>query len=306
MAHGEADGAHLNWRPIAILVVLALTWGGNMALIKLAGREVAPLFMAGLRSAVAAFCLWIWMRAKGLPAFGDRRLVGHGAVAGLLFGLEFGLMYVGLGHTLASRSYVLVYSAPFWVALGAHFWLAGDRLHPGKLVGLSLAFAGVLVLFGGSLGEASADTLMGDCMALAAGALWGATTLYVKRFLAQDCHPLQNLFWQLFFSAPLLFGLSLFLEPTLVHGLTGLGVFSIFYQCIIVAFLSYLVWFHLIHRYPVSLLHAFSFITPLCGVFISGLLIMGEGLTLNLVISLVLVCLGLILVNRAPRHKMTI
>jgi len=74
--------------------------------------------------------------------------------------------------------------------------------------------------------------------------------------------------------------------------------FSVFYQCIIVAFLSYLVWFELIHRYPVSLLHAFTFFTPVFGVFLSGALIMGEIISPSMVVALTLVSLGMILVNR--------
>ena len=73
-----------------------------------------------------------------------------------------------------------------------------------------------------------------------------------------------------------------------------------FYQCIIVAFLSYLVWFALVARYPISLLHAFSFFTPVFGVIFSGILILGEVISSNLVMALVLVSLGMVLVNYRP------
>ena len=79
--------------------------------------------------------------------------------------------------------------------------------------------------------------------------------------------------------------------------------FSAFYQCIIIAFISYLIWFELIHRYPVSLLHAFSFFTPVFGVLLSGALILGEAISLNLVGALILVSIGTILVNRVPKSK---
>ncbi len=80
-------------------------------------------------------------------------------------------------------------------------------------------------------------------------------------------------------------------------------VFSLFYQCIIVAFLSYLVWFVLITRHPVSLMHAFSFFTPLFGVLFSGVLILGETISPNLVMALILVSLGMVLVNYQPAPK---
>jgi len=76
------------------------------------------------------------------------------------------------------------------------------------------------------------------------------------------------------------------------------SILALAYQCIIVAFLSYLVWFELVHRYAVSLLHAFSFFTPVLGVLISGVIILGEPLHASVVVALVLVSLGMVIVNR--------
>ena len=191
----------------------------------------------------------------------------------------------------------------FFVAIGAHFFLKGDRCNPWKMGGLILAFGGVVVLFTRGMGPLTLETLPGDLMALGAGAFWGATTVYVKRYLTDRTVPLQTLFYQVFFSMPYLFLLSLFLEkPSLgaLVTLSGAAAVSLFYQCIIVAFLSFLVWFELIHRHPVSLLHAFSFFTPVFGVFLSGVLILGEGISLKLMVALTLVSLGKVFINRRP------
>jgi drug/metabolite transporter (DMT)-like permease len=290
--------ARLRWQTIATLLVLALIWGANMAVIKIGARELPPLFMAGLRSLVASACLYIWIKAKRLTLFPSTKVLLHGIVVGLLFGSEFGLIYVGLEYTLASRTYVLVYTAPFFVAVGAHFFLENDRLNRWKAAGLILAFAGAVTLFMKDLGSFSLSALPGDLMILAAGALWGATTVYIKKYLSHHTVPLQTLFYQVFFSAPPLFLMSILLEDPIVLSLSLAAGFSVFYQCIIVAFLSYLVWFQLIHRYPVSLLHAFSFFTPVFGVLLSGALILGEIMSPNLIVALILISLGMVLVNR--------
>ncbi len=295
--------AQLRWQPVVALLIIALIWGANMAIIKIGARELAPLFMAGLRSLVASACLYIWMKAKGVTLFPSKSVLVHGIVVGLLFGTEFGFIYVGLGYTLASRTYILVYTAPFFVALGAHFFLEGDRLNPWKAGGLILAFAGVVALFMKDLGSFSLSALPGDLMALAGGAVWGSTTVYVKKYLSHRTVPLQTLFYQVLFSAPLLLFMSVMLEDTIVSSFSLAAGFSVFYQCIIVAFLSYLVWFKLIHRYPVSLLHGFSFFTPVFGVFLSGALILGEVVSPSLIVALALVSLGTVLVNRKPRTK---
>ncbi len=292
----------LRWGPILVLLTLGLIWGGNMAAIKIGAREISPVFQAGLRSAVAALCLGAWMLAKGIPFFPSRRAALHGAVLGLMFAAEFGLLYVGLEHTLASRAYVLLYTAPFFVALEAHFVLDSDRLNTGKALGLILAFSGVVLLFSRDLGGASLGFLAGDLLALGAGALWGSTTVYLKRFLAGHIQPAQSLFYHVFYSAPLLFLLSIFLEERLIWGFAAPTLLAVGYQGVLVAFVSYLTWFTLVHRFPASLLHAFSFFTPVAGVFISGWLILGEPLSIRLLASLALVSLGLLLVNRMPRR----
>lgn len=293
--------SELRWQPIAVLLSLALIWGANMAIVKIGSRELAPLFMAGLRSLVAAVCLYVWMKARGIRIIPSGNVLGHGIVIGLMFGAEFGFIYVGLQYTLASRTYVLLYTAPFFVALGAHLFLKGDRLHPWKVGGLVLAFAGVVVLFLKDMGSLSMGALPGDLMALAAGALWGATTVYIKKYLACRTVPLQTLFYQVCFSAPFLFLMSLIAGERMISGFSFSAGFSVFYQCIIVAFLSYLVWFEMIHRFPVSLLHAFSFFTPVFGVFLSGAVILGEVISPGLITALVLVSLGMVMVNRQPR-----
>ena len=290
----------LRWQPIAVLLIIAMTWGSNMAFVKLATRDIAPLFMAGIRSMVAAACLCIWMKAKGRVFFPAKMIVFHGVVAGLLFGIEFGLIFVGLKYTLASRGYVILYVAPFVAALGAHYFLVGDRFNRWKGFGLVLAFGGLVVLFMKRLGTFSFQALPGDILFLIAGAAWGATTVYIKKYLASRAEPLQVLFFQLLFSAPFLFVLSLTFEDQVVTGFSLLTAFSMFYQCIIVAFLSYLAWFVLVSRYPVSLLHAFSFFTPVFGVIFSGVLILGEAISPNLILALIMVSVGMVLVNYRP------
>jgi len=293
----------LPWSAVALLLLLCGLWGANMAAIKVGSRGMAPMFLAGFRSMVASLCLLVWMRLRGIRVFPSRALFLHGLAAGLLFGVEFGCIYLGLTFTTASRGYVLLYTQPFFVALGAHFFLAGDRLDLGRSVGLVLAFAGVAVLFARGWGETSLTTLPGDLLLLLGGALWGATTLYIKRFLAGRAVPLQTLFYQLAFSAPLLFLFSLALEDRVWFGFSPAVGVALFYQCIVVAFLSYLLWFELIHRYPVSLLAAFTFFTPVFGALISGVLILGEPLTAGIVLSLSLVTAGMFLVNRPARRR---
>lgn len=286
---------------ILLMLLLCFLWGGNMVAIKFTVGTLPPLFAAAARSLISGLLVAMLMRYRGVALFPSRAATVHGAVCGVLFGLEFACIYLGLKFTLATRTSILLYTHPFFVAVGAHYLLHADKLHGRKAFGLLLAFSGILVLFLKDWGPASISTLPGDLLILLGAAGWAATTLYIKRYLTALANPLQVLFYQLAWSFPVLLILSLVTEKTPSLALTNAAWLSFGYQCVIVAFISYVAWFELIHRYNVSLLAAFTFFTPVFGVVLSALLLPGEEFRPAVLIALVLVCSGMILVNKPPK-----
>jgi drug/metabolite transporter (DMT)-like permease len=230
---------------------------------------------------------------------GDRTLL-HGLAIGLLFGTEFVFVYLGLYYTTASHAVVFLYTAPFFVALGAHWLLPAEPITARKLAGLILAFAGVLITFWDSLHFPTRLQLLGDLLSLTAGFLWAVTSLYLKRVVRTSMTPSQMLFYQLGFSAVQLSAMSLLFEPRQVTDLSGVVLASMAYQGIVVAFASYLVWFWLIQVYPVSNISGFTFFTPIFGILLGGLLL-HEPLTVKLLVGGGLVTGGMVLVNWPER-----
>ena len=289
----------LDARAVIILTVLCLIWGLNAVAMKYATEGIAPIFCAGLRSVIATICLVIWMTGRRIALF-----VGHlkdGLLIGLLFGAEFGLLYLAIRYTTASSAWILLYTSPFFHALGAHFFLTGDRLSIAKVAGMTLSFAGILILLSQHLGLPSVSQFTGDMLALAAAILWALTTVVIKRRLVAAVSPYHTLFYQTLFSIPILFLFSFMVQETPVHYLNGLILISLAYQGILVAFISYLVWFFLVHTYPVSRLSAFTFLTPVFAT-LAGVGLLGEPLTTRIILSLTLVSIGIYIVNR-KRHR---
>ena len=103
----------------AATVVLCLSWGLNQVAIKLAMADIPPLIQAGIRSTGALVLISAWMLARRVPLFGRDGTLKPGLLAGTLFGCEFALVYAGLQFTTASRSALFLYTAPFFIALGA-------------------------------------------------------------------------------------------------------------------------------------------------------------------------------------------
>jgi len=290
----------LDSRAIAIVVTLCFLWGLSQVSIKVANRGVSPIFQAAIRSIIAAALVTLWARVRGLPLVHRDRTLVHGLAIGLLFGTEFVFVYLGLYYTTASHAIVFLYTAPLFVALGAHWILPAEPITGRKIVGLLLAFIGVLVTFLDSLHSPTQLQLLGDLFSLTAGILWAATSLYLKRVVRTSMTPSQMLFYQLGFSAVQLSVMTLLLEPQPVTDPTPLVLASLAYQGIVVAFASYLVWFWLIQAYPVSDISGFTFFTPIFGILLGGLLLQ-EPLTAKLLIGGGLVTCGMALVNW-PAH----
>ncbi|PKN28670.1 MAG: EamA/RhaT family transporter [Deltaproteobacteria bacterium HGW-Deltaproteobacteria-21] len=298
MEKSLSHGTRADLSPLAVgtIILLTLLWGFNYVTIKVSNEAISPVFASAVRSVIASICGILYCKRTRQKLFHKDVMLVHGMVVGLLFGLEFACIYFGLLYTDAARSVVFVYLSPFIVAAGAHFFLKGDRLTLLKVFGLVLAFGGMVTVFQGKPKGSGASMLFGDILQIMAAFLWAATTLYIKKFMATKIHPINTFLYQLVFSIPILFAVSLILEPQWVSTFTLKAGVSLFYQSVIVAFASYFVWFKLIHDFPVSRLSSFTFFTPVFGVLF-GVLFMGEELTVSLMVGLPLVCVGILFVN---------
>ena len=286
---------------VATLVVLCASWGLQQVAIKLALPAFPPMIQMSLRSAGAFLLVLLWCLAirQGRLLTRDGSLP-WGLLAGLLFALEFILIYVGLQWTGASRSAIFIYTAPFFVALGAHWLLPHERLGPLQWLGLLASFAGVAVALGAPAPATSSRALLGDLMVLLAGALWAATTLVIKATTLRSTPPETVLLYQLGVSA-LLGAVGAALAGETMGDVGALPFWALAYQTVWVAGITFVLWFWLLARHPAGPLQAGTSMTPVFGV-LSAAFILGEPLSVSLVLAAGLVVLGLVLVNR-PRPE---
>ena len=135
-------GRALSPGAIALMLMLCLSWGFNQIAVKLVLPDVPPMLQALIRSAGALPVLLAIGWFRGVKFFERDGTLWSGVSAGMIFGIEFVLIYRGLQLTSASRAVVFLYTAPFFVALGSYVFL-GERLRAPQWGGLALSFAGV-------------------------------------------------------------------------------------------------------------------------------------------------------------------
>lgn len=282
----------------AIVVVLCLSWGFNQVATKLAIHDIPPLTQAAVRSAIATLLIAAWCRLRGIAIFDRDGTLWFGLVAGLLFAIEFILIYQGLLYTTATRAVLFIYLAPFFVVLGARIVLPADRFGASQWLGMGLSFAGMLIAFGVPTPALDPRQLTGDVMMVGAALFWAATTLIIKASALTRASAEKVMLYQLVVSAPVMAAVAFIIGERVTHMPSALALGSLAYQTVWVVSVTFVVWFALVARYSASRLSAFTFLTPLFGVA-AGHLVLGEPLTPAFAAAVALVAAGLVLVNRA-------
>src|SRR5437868_10557922 len=292
----SSAGRALTPGAIALMLMLCLSWGFNQIAVKLVLPDVPPMLQALARSIGALPVLLIIGWFRGVKFFERDGTLLPGMIAGVIFGIEFVLIYRGLLLTSASRAAVFLYTAPFFVALGSYIFL-GERLRASQWGGLGLSFAGVALAIGVPQANVDAKVLMGDLLIVAGGALWATTTLIVKATSLIKAPAEKGLGYQVAISIPMLALAAWISGETITHVPGPLSLALLAYQAFWVVGLTFLLWFALVKTYSASKLSAFTFVTPLFGVAASYF-ILHDTLTIAFGAAALLVIAGLYLVNR--------
>ncbi|MDQ6880570.1 MAG: DMT family transporter [Pseudomonadota bacterium] len=292
---------HLDALAISLLLVCCVFWGFQQILIKTTVVEVPPLWQASIRFVGATALLWLWCAVRGVRLFERDGTLKAGLLAGALFAGEFTCIYLGLRDTTASRLTVFLYTSPFVVALLLPRFVTAERLRGAQWVGLVIAFAAVALAFGEGFlsGTATPRQLRGDAMALAAGTLWGLTTLVIRASAMATASAEKTLFYQVAVTAVAAPTLSSLLGERWSLSYSSSAWGSIALQTAIGAFASYLTWMWLLRHYPATQMSSFTFLTPVFAL-VFGVLLLDEPLTLQLTLALCGVAVGIVLVNRRP------
>lgn len=288
---------------MTMMVFICLVWALQQIGLKATSEFAAPVTQVGLRSSVAAACVFALARFQGQPISLLGKTAALGIVPGLLFAIEFAFVGEALKLTSASHVVVFLYTAPIFAALGLHWKLQSERLALMQWFGIAIAAAGIGYAFLAPRPTPQQPVdfdsiLWGDVLALLGGAAWGMTTVVIRTTRLSSIPSTHVLFYQL---------ATAFVVLTSLAGLAGEAaiipsqplLWNLAFQAIVVSMVSFLAWFWLLGKYRASQLGVFSFMTPLFGVLL-GVLILDEPLTSEFVIGAAGVLAGIVVVSAYP------
>ena len=281
---------------IALVLLLALLWGGNTVFLKVSLKDIPPLAAAGFRFSLGMLVILLWAAIHRIPLKPPKGEFWSLLFLSAVFTMQIGLFNLGTKFTYASHATILINTHPFFTAMMAHFFISGDELNIRKIFGLVVAFSGVLIIFGGNL-ELQLSYLLGDLLVLISGFLLGSLNVLTKR-LVQYINSYRLLIWEMLLSLPIFFGLSFIFESIDNYHFSYPALSAILYQGLVVGGFCFVTWTLILKRHSLSKLAVLFFTTPLFGVLLS-VIFLHEPITWNLAFGAVFVAVGIYIVNRA-------
>ena len=186
--------AHPGKGPVLVLILLSLIWGYSWPVVKITLAYAPVLEFAAIRTSVGAIGLIIYLRLFSASPF---RPTAWQPIIILALLMTTGFSILSVLPVLAGgagKTSVLVFTMPFWLLLFAHPILH-ERIEGMQWISVVLAFIGLaLIIEPWQL----KGTLVGNLSAVAAGACWAASAIYVKWYRARQPLDLANVTaWQM-------------------------------------------------------------------------------------------------------------
>ena len=280
------------------LISFSLLLGINHVVIKIVNVGLNPIFFAGIRSFIAFLFIIIWMKFTRKPIVLNKKNTNICLIAGLVFALEFLFLFLALDFTSVSRNSIIYYSMPLWLTVLLFFTKNKEKLSFIKLLGLILAFSGVVISVSKNDSGLiiNSSSLFGDFLAFLAALFWALLIIIAKNSNFNKEMPEMQLLWMVMVSGPILICFSFFIEDP-IRDFQIIHIWGLLFQSIVVVAGGFLFWLWLLSKYPASGVASFSFLTPIFTIFF-GWLILSEVMTPDFIFAAFLVITGLILINK--------
>jgi drug/metabolite transporter (DMT)-like permease len=280
-----------NAGPLLALAALALLWGYNWVVMKIALDYVGPMDFAALRGVLGAALLLAALAAIKVPL--KPRYIGRTIVLGLFQTAGFvGLISWALSTGAAGKSAVLGYTMPFWVIVFGWPFLP-DRLRGWQWGAAGLILAGLVFVLEWWEGAGDATSSL---LALGAGISWAISVIVFKKMPIDTRQDLLSVTaWQLVFGTIPLVIIALLLEERPIVW-SGYFMGALVYNGVGGMAIAPLLWLYILQRLPATISGLNALAVPVVGV-IAAWIQLGERPSLAEGVGMVLILGGLALLT---------
>lgn len=285
----------------SILGLLSVLWGGSFFFLALALEDLPPFTIVVARVGCASVLLYSYMRFTGerLPQ-GREVWISFFVVAFFANALPFVMFAYGQQRISSGLASILNATTPLWGVLVAHFFTIDERATPGKIAGVALGIAGVVVMTGSDALKGLGGNVLGQAACVVATLGYAIAGVYSRRFKAKGITPLAVSTGQLAAAALLVLPFSLAFEQpwalpmppaAAIGGMVGLVVLSTTF--------AYVLYFRLIETAGTTNTLLVTFLIPITAILLS-VFALGETLMAKHLLGMALIASGLAAIDGRP------
>ncbi|MDR1855128.1 MAG: EamA family transporter [Azoarcus sp.] len=268
------DAAGFSPRLLLLLLGVALFWGLNWQVMKVALREIPPMSFRTFTVLAGGVGLMLVARLARLPMLpppGKWPVLAWLALTNIA-GWNM-LSIFGIALLPSGRAALIAYTMPVWSILLSAL-LLGNPLTVRRVAGMMLGAVGVFAMMGTELG-AIAGAPWGALLMVGAAFSWALGVVSIKRFpLAMPTLTFSA--WTLLLGGAMTLPFALAFEDIAPWRHLGFwSNFAVFYNVFVSLMFCNWAWNNLVRRLPVAVSSLSSLVVPLVGVA-GGMLILGE------------------------------
>ena len=277
-----------------LLATVVLVLGLNWPVMATGIKSIPPIWMGVFRVTGAAVVVITIGAVKGMMSVPPRRdLPMIASMAIFRLAAVFVLVFTALQLVPPGRSSVVVWTTSLWTVPIAAIFL-GERMSNRRWMGLGLGIAGVLVLFEPwGFDWDAPGVALGHGLLILAAIVNAATAVHIRGH-RWTITPLEAIPWQLLGAAIPLVILGLIVEGPPVIDWTPQLVWVVLYQGMLATGIAFWAQIVILRNFPAVSTNLTLMAVPVVGVASSAILL-GEEVTAELAVGLVLVIIGVAL-----------
>jgi drug/metabolite transporter (DMT)-like permease len=287
---------------IPYIVLLGFLFGSTLIASRFSVGQFHPTTYIGLRMVLASLghiaIYTFGFRNRSWPR--DLRLWGHAAVLGI-FGTAVPMTSIvtSLQFQSAGLTAVLLTTGPAITVIMAHFFLTDESLTWRKSTGVALALGGALLLAlrgENGLPDVIQASPIGYILILVAMICASIMAIYARLHM-RDLDAFDVASVRMFAATLTVVPLSLLFVGLNLEAVDGQGYFALSYAALVGTFSGMLLAFYLIKRFGATTQAMSLYVTPAVA-GLGGALVLGERITVGMLIGTVLIVLGISLINQ--------
>lgn len=294
---------------LPFVILLGFLYGSTLIASRFSVGQYDPTTYIGLRMVIASMAhilVYTFMTGRKLP-----RNVELWKRAGILgvFGTAIPMTCIvaSLQYQSTGVTSLLLTTVPAITVILAHFWLPDESINPRKLIGVSLALGGaiMLVLSGEDGLPSVADAVPTGYILAGVGIVFSAVmTIYARKYLKNyDSFDVASI--RIFTAGMAIMPFSLITVGFDMSAVRAEGYVALFYAAMVGTFLGLMLSFYNIKRFGATPAVMTSYIIPIVA-GIGGVLVLGEEFTTTMLVGMAVIITGIALLQEWEKKKVIV